>query len=123
MVDLFHLLLDSFCCFTALFLNDTVIRLICFCFKKVHPCVVKSDASAISAKPCLLHLIVFPFDCFAVLLYTKPQDVLMTVRASSAHGMSKKKSETRSFLKLTSARISSSSVERLDGKSFFMRNS
>ena len=84
---LFHLLLGSFCYFTALFPNDTVIRLIrCFCFKKVHPCVVKSDAWAIWAKPCLLHLIVFPFfDCFAVLLYTKPQ-TLVTVRASSAHG-------------------------------------
>ena len=59
---LFHLLHGSFCCFTALFPNDTVIRLIrCFCFKKVHPCVVKSDAWAIWAKPCLLHLIVFPF--------------------------------------------------------------
>ena len=59
---LFHLLLGSFCYFTALFPNDTVIRLIrCFCFKKVHPCVVKSDAWAIWAKPCLLHLIVFPF--------------------------------------------------------------
>ena len=90
---LFHLLLGSFCYFTALFPNDIVIRLICcFCFKKVHPCVVKSDAWAIWAKPCLLHLIVFPFfDCFAVLLCTQPQDVLMTVRASSAHGMSKKK--------------------------------
>ena len=62
MAGLFHLLLGSFCYFTALFPNDTVIRLIrCFCFKKVHPCVVKSDASAIWAKPCLLHLIVFPF--------------------------------------------------------------
>ena len=59
---LFHLLLGSFCCFTALFPNDTVIRPIrCFCFKKVHPCAVKSDAWAIWAKPCLLHLIVFPF--------------------------------------------------------------
>ena len=51
---LVHLLLGSFCYFTALFPNDTVIRLIrCFCFKKVHPCVVKSDAWAIWAKPCL----------------------------------------------------------------------
>ena len=45
MAGLFHLLLGSFCYFTALFPNDIVIRLIrCFCFKKVHPCVVKSDA-------------------------------------------------------------------------------
>ena len=45
MAGWFHVLLGSFCCFTALFPNDIVIRLIrCFCFKKVHPCVVKSDA-------------------------------------------------------------------------------
>ena len=54
--------------FTALFLNDTVIHVIrCFCFKVVHFCVVKSDARAIWAKPCLRHLIVFPF-----LLYSSP---------------------------------------------------
>ena len=48
-----------------------------------------------SAKPCLLHLIVFPFfDCFAVLLYTKPQ-TLVTVRASSVHGTGKKKKNIR----------------------------
>ena len=74
MGGLFHLLHGSFCYFTALFPNDTVIRLIrCFCFKKIHPCVVKSDAGAIWAKPCLIHLIVFPFfDCFAALL-SKPE--------------------------------------------------
>ena len=32
----------QFLFFTALFSNDTVIRLIrCFCFKKIHPCVVR----------------------------------------------------------------------------------
>ena len=89
---LFHLLLGRFCYFTDFFSNDIVIRPIrCFCFKKVHPCVVKSDAQAIWAKPCLLHLIVFPFfDCLAVLLYTKPQ-TLVTVRASRARTAQAKK--------------------------------
>jgi len=48
---LFHLLHDSFCYFTALFPNDSIIRLIrCFCFKKEHSCTVKSDVWAIWTK-------------------------------------------------------------------------
>ena len=51
---LFHVL--------ALFPNDIVIRLIrCFCDKVVHFCVVQSDVWAIWVKPCLRHLIAFPF--------------------------------------------------------------
>ena len=56
-------------CFTWLLLAIFVISPLC----SRMTLVVKSDAWAIWAKPCLLHLIVFPFfDCFAVLLYTKP---------------------------------------------------
>ena len=42
MGGLFHLLLGSFCCFTALLPKDTAIGQIrCFCFKKVHSCKLR----------------------------------------------------------------------------------
>ena len=62
--SLFHLLLCSFCCFTALFPEGTVLLLINLCFlcsKDLLPFVIKSDFRANWEKPCLWPLVVLPF--------------------------------------------------------------
>ena len=58
---LFHPLLCSFCCFTALFPKGAILLWITFCMfcsKKLLPLVIKSDSWATWGKPCLWRLIV-----------------------------------------------------------------
>ena len=62
---MFHLLLWSFCCLTALFPEDIVllqIKIWFLCSKDSFPFVIRSDFWANWGKPCFWLWVVFPFD-------------------------------------------------------------